>query len=50
MAPRRAGPGRGAPRSREDVPYAETRAYVGRVLEMETVYRRAYGGDLGASG
>ncbi len=34
----------------EDVPYAETRAYVGRVLEMATVYRRAYGADLGASG
>ena len=34
----------------QDVPYPETRAYVGRVLEMEAIYRRAYGGELRSPG
>jgi soluble lytic murein transglycosylase len=31
----------------EDVPFAETRAFVGRVLDERRVYRRAYGKRLG---
>lgn len=31
----------------EGIEFAETRAYVDKVLELERIYRRAYGKDLG---
>ena len=31
----------------DDIPFADTRAYVREVLALTDVYRRAYGGELG---
>ncbi|WP_217915905.1 lytic transglycosylase domain-containing protein [Miltoncostaea marina] len=37
----------GSLRIPEDIPFSETRAFVGRVLEAAPIYRRAYGERLG---
>lgn len=55
LAAYNAGPGRvdawiaqdGGHLSVSDIPFSETRAYVGKVLHVRTVYRHVYGASLG---